>query len=263
MNTSCSTKYFGDNCEYQCHCNGDEDCSQDGSCPNGCASGWDGEYCQRGNVAAGKSSDASQGTTNGTHYASLALDGYTNQAFSRCSHTNQREHWWQVDLGRNYVLFTVTIWTMAESECKNTTIGAEYRGTQSTTLMGFTCADWLVYNGYYTPADSYNYCRNPDDAARGPWCYITATHTYHYDYCFIPYCKNKLTNFKILIDENLCHHETGTVQFSRAQEIKCDTTGPVVGRRLKIQRMEPSSSLTLCEVSVQASNLEVRVSKVT
>ncbi|XP_064624455.1 receptor-type tyrosine-protein phosphatase epsilon-like [Lineus longissimus] len=140
----------------------------------------------------------------------------------------------------------------SESDCKNTTIGAEYKGTQNTTLMGFTCADWLVYKGNYRPADSYNYCRNPDKDIRGPWCYITATHTSHYDFCFIPSCEDKLTNFKILIDENLCHHETGTVQFSRAQEIKCDTPGPVVGRRLKIQRIEPSSSLTLCEVSVQA-----------
>ncbi|XP_064625976.1 plasminogen-like [Lineus longissimus] len=188
----CPTKHFGYNCEYRCHCDGDEDCSQDGSCPNGCASGWDGEYCQRGNVAAGKSSDASQGTTYGTHYASLALDGYTNQAFSRCSHTNQREHWWQVDLGRDYVLFTVTIWTMAESECKKNTIGTEYKGTQNTTLMGFTCADWLVFEkARYRPADSYNYCRNPDGDARGPWCYITATYPPPYDNCFIPSCKSK------------------------------------------------------------------------
>ncbi|XP_064625974.1 sushi, von Willebrand factor type A, EGF and pentraxin domain-containing protein 1-like [Lineus longissimus] len=79
---------------------------------------------------------------------------------------------------------------MAESECKKNTIGTEYKGTQNTTLMGFTCADWLVFEkARYRPADSYNYCRNPDGDARGPWCYITATDPPPYDNCFIPPCK--------------------------------------------------------------------------
>ncbi|XP_064626440.1 receptor-type tyrosine-protein phosphatase T-like [Lineus longissimus] len=259
--TACD-QTFGDNCEYQCHCASVVTCGTDGSCSNGCANGWEGEYCQRGNVAAGRSSSTSQSATNGSYSAALALNGNTNQAFSSCSHTtNQNQPWWKVDLGKVYVLFTVKIWNTKISksdgdvrECKTTEKGTDYKGTMNTTRKGFTCADWLdetVHSHNYKPTNSINYCRNPSpDDDDEPWCYTTNKET-RFDHCNVPWCQSKLKNFEIRMDDNHCYKYNGSVNFVATPEYhRCDT--PVVGRNLTIQLLDSSTVLTLCEVTVQA-----------
>ncbi|XP_064626017.1 phosphatidylinositol phosphatase PTPRQ-like [Lineus longissimus] len=163
-----------------------------------------------------------------------------------------------VDLGRKYVLFTVKIWNSKEGdvrECKTTQEGKEYRGTMSTTRKGFTCDDWFnpypLFRRYHKPANSFNYCRSPEETDKEPWCYTTErTYNNRFDYCDVPMCQAKLKNFKISMDNNLCHNYTGMVNFGEAPDIRCDT--PVVGQYLKITLMDSSTVLTLCKVSVQA-----------
>ena len=38
--------------------------------------------------------------------------------------------------------------------------------------------------------DNNNYCRNPDNANGGPWCFVKdpITNNYEQEYCFIPFC---------------------------------------------------------------------------
>ncbi|XP_064624965.1 uncharacterized protein LOC135486235 [Lineus longissimus] len=101
---------FGKDCAYECHCSGNQPCNEDGSCPNGCADGWSGEYCQMGNAAQGK--NATQSSTITDFRASLAVDGRTSQARPHCTYTYQSDQpWWMVDLGRDYVLSGLRIFT--------------------------------------------------------------------------------------------------------------------------------------------------------
>ncbi|XP_064624769.1 receptor-type tyrosine-protein phosphatase T-like [Lineus longissimus] len=246
---------FGDSCDYQCHCAGNVPCNPvNGSCPNGCADGWEGEYCQRGNAATGKSSDASQSSTNGMYSASRALDGRFDQNFPSCSHTQEeKQPWWQVDLGKDYVVFAVRIWNVRHvdgdnvSKCKKSDKGTEYRGTISTTIRHYNCKDWSLQTNH-RPPPSANYCRNPSNEAR-PWCYTSNGPSEGWDWCNIPKCEERLSNFKISLDNHGCHHFTGIVANGGSPEIRCDS--PVVGRHLKIQLLV-STFLTLCEVSVAA-----------
>ena len=49
----CLSGYFGEICQYRCHCEDDADCNKNtGRCPNGrCAIGWAGSDCQQGKVS--------------------------------------------------------------------------------------------------------------------------------------------------------------------------------------------------------------------
>ena len=87
------------------------------------------------------------------------------------------------------------------SNCLLTSVGSEYVGTQSRggDNDGFTCQRWDDQwpNAHtYTAtsmfpdnslAEASNYCRNPDNDPRGPWCLVTDGER-KMQYCNIPMC---------------------------------------------------------------------------
>ncbi|XP_061062786.1 plasminogen isoform X1 [Eubalaena glacialis] len=96
---------------------------------------------------------------------------------------------------RDVVLFEKRMYL---SECK-TGNGKNYRGTMAKTKSGVACQKWSD-NSPHTPnfsPEKYpfagleeNYCRNPDNDKKGPWCYTTDPGT-RYDYCGIPECEDE------------------------------------------------------------------------
>ncbi|XP_054826131.1 plasminogen isoform X2 [Eublepharis macularius] len=81
-------------------------------------------------------------------------------------------------------------------ECR-TGNGEDYRGTESKTQNNIPCQKWAERSPHipnYSP-DTHpnagleeNYCRNPDNDEKGPWCYTTDRGT-RFDYCNIPECE--------------------------------------------------------------------------
>ncbi|EDL83072.1 plasminogen, isoform CRA_h [Rattus norvegicus] len=69
--------------------------------------------------------------------------------------------------------------------------GKSYRGTSSTTNTGKKCQSWVSMTPHShskTPANfpdaglEMNYCRNPDNDQRGPWCFTTDP-SVRWEYC--------------------------------------------------------------------------------
>ncbi|KAM6207732.1 plasminogen-like [Sarcoramphus papa] len=93
----------------------------------------------------------------------------------------------------NAVLYEKRIYLL---ECKEGK-GVDYRGTEAKTQKGVPCQKWVdnaPHKPNYTP-EKYpnagleeNYCRNPDNDGKGPWCYTTDPAT-RFDYCNIPECE--------------------------------------------------------------------------
>ncbi|CAK7301102.1 PLG [Vulpes lagopus] len=84
------------------------------------------------------------------------------------------------------------------SECK-TGNGKTYRGTMAKTKNGIACQKWSDNSPHkpnYTPEKhpleglEENYCRNPDNDEKGPWCYTTNPDV-RFDYCNIPECEEE------------------------------------------------------------------------
>ncbi|CAG0896448.1 unnamed protein product, partial [Darwinula stevensoni] len=85
-------------------------------------------------------------------------------------------------------------------ECKLTPRGGEYVGRRNTTISGFRCQHWLsVYPHSHEKIKEYlsafpdeidgrhNFCRNPDNTAHGPWCYLKEFE-HRWEYCDVPFC---------------------------------------------------------------------------
>uniref|UniRef100_A0A3Q2L7R0 Plasminogen n=1 Tax=Equus caballus TaxID=9796 RepID=A0A3Q2L7R0_HORSE len=96
---------------------------------------------------------------------------------------------------RDVILFEKRIYL---SECKTGT-GRSYRGTTSKTKNGVSCQKWSdtsphipKYSPDKNPSEGLeeNYCRNPDNDEKGPWCYTTDPGT-RFDYCDIPECEDE------------------------------------------------------------------------
>ena len=68
-----------------------------------------------------------------------------------------------------------------------------YNGTVSTTVAHRACQKWdknwpHEIHDQFRPAEAdHNYCRNPNDDPRGPWCFTTSR-LVQIDYCDIPKC---------------------------------------------------------------------------
>ncbi|XP_049913459.1 apolipoprotein(a)-like isoform X27 [Epinephelus moara] len=77
--------------------------------------------------------------------------------------------------------------------------GKQYRGTKSKTKTGKTCQSWAArypHTPNFTPEEypradlESNFCRNPDGASEGPWCYTTDPDT-RWEYCDVATCTDE------------------------------------------------------------------------
>ena len=65
------------------------------------------------------------------------------------------------------------------AQCKTTKKGQEYQGTLSHTITDEPCVSWSLIDKYqdsdFPDGSIYlaqNFCRNPNNAAVGPWCFF-------------------------------------------------------------------------------------------
>lgn len=84
--------------------------------------------------------------------------------------------------------------------------GPPYNGTLNRTAAGEPCLPWSEFTHLHLRSswnatvlkEQSNYCRNPDDDPRGPWCMVTRA---KYGTCGVPHCgrpSNYLPLFKLI-----------------------------------------------------------------
>ncbi|CAC5392034.1 unnamed protein product [Mytilus coruscus] len=71
--------------------------------------------------------------------------------------------------------------------CTLDKFGVKYRGSVNTTKTGRSCQLWSSRFEYDQFPDDHNYCRNPNNDSRGPWCYTNDAYKVS-ESCNIPYC---------------------------------------------------------------------------
>jgi len=113
------------------------------------------------------------------------------------------------------------------SDCRDTTMGLEYKGKISVTKNGRSCQRWDAQAPHAhtrkdaskypdaTLADAADYCRNPDNEPNGPWCYTTDSDK-RWEYCDVPMCPKS--------DDDACR------ETKRGREYKGHTSTTVNGR---------------------------------
>ncbi|KAK2192155.1 hypothetical protein NP493_37g04013 [Ridgeia piscesae] len=115
-----------DGCALPCNCRSGDKCHRDSGCEEGfcqqdihAGGPFSGEGCQKGNLAFKKS--ATQ-TGNFDHMvANRSLDGYVDGGNTYCSHPDTARGtsaWWMVDLGDNYIISSVTIYSGDKADGK-------------------------------------------------------------------------------------------------------------------------------------------------
>ncbi|KAM3183637.1 hypothetical protein ACTXT7_009972 [Hymenolepis weldensis] len=73
--------------------------------------------------------------------------------------------------------------------------GPPYNGTLNHTAAGESCLPWSEFTHLHLRSswnasvlqEQSNYCRNPDDDPRGPWCMVTRS---KYGTCGVPHCEH-------------------------------------------------------------------------
>ena len=87
--------------------------------------------------------------------------------------------------------------TLDRKECKSTYVGFDYAGTASKTLSGEKCQPWSEVSElthFHFPDNNVshakNFCRNPNNANHGPWCYTNTT-SHETMSCSIPLCEEE------------------------------------------------------------------------
>ncbi|XP_048237069.1 multiple epidermal growth factor-like domains protein 10 isoform X2 [Haliotis rufescens] len=141
---SCPTGKFGDSCFYSCHC-GDSCDQTTGVCGGGCESGWmggNGSYCQKENIAKGKSATTPSGLHLPSWSADKVVDGNQDQDYLHfsCFHASllARPSVWTVDLGQPYRIHDVRIYNRRQSIDRLQTAVLSLSNSSSST-PGVTC----------------------------------------------------------------------------------------------------------------------------
>ena len=100
------------------------------------------------------------------------------------------------------------------SQCRLTQRGVEYTGNLSLTMSGTTCQRWDSHTphahvnvwAYRFPENNIskasNYCRNPSNDPRGPWC-LTEDPCVYKEYCRVPHCSPCKREFHTLYSLDL------------------------------------------------------------
>lgn len=104
-------------------------------------------------------------------------------------------------------------------ECKSTKSGIEYMGTLSESVYGDSCLVWTERDSSDDPVgttdDEFpdsdiraakNYCRNPDNDTKGPWCFTDTVETWAY--CDVPYCEH------VYIDRRECKKTAAGAEYA-------------------------------------------------
>ena len=91
----------------------------------------------------------------------------------------------------------------AVRECRSDVLGKDYKGTTKVTKTGKKCQRWDKQTPHKhtnnkaklfpdsSLAEASNYCRNPDNEPKGPWCY-TEDSGKRWEYCDIKICSGNL-----------------------------------------------------------------------
>ena len=80
--------------------------------------------------------------------------------------------------------------TYNKVQCKTTRAGLEYAGKMAHSFKGNACIPWSLFdseNQTQLQHEADTSCRNPDNNAVGPWCYIKHLDKQR-EYCPIPPC---------------------------------------------------------------------------
>ena len=85
-----------------------------------------------------------------------------------------------------------------ETPCAQLANQTDYRGAVNEAALGFACQAWTSHNYAYTPDNypdaglgAHNYCRNPDGADGGAWCYNAESDLPEWGYCDVPRCNKR------------------------------------------------------------------------
>ena len=117
----------------------------------------------------------------------------------------------QLDLNRLCIqyIFRYECWILkchlfpAVRECRSDVLGKDYKGTTKVTKTGKKCQRWDKQTPHKhtnnkanlfpdsSLAEASNYCRNPDNEPKGPWCY-TQDSSKRWEYCDIKICSGEL-----------------------------------------------------------------------
>ena len=80
----------------------------------------------------------------------------------------------------------LTYFLACDAECQNlnhNNPGWDYTGSTSKTFQGYECQKWNTQypHSHGQPALDHNFCRNPDSADGGVWCYTTVSSKIRFD----------------------------------------------------------------------------------
>ena len=88
--------------------------------------------------------------------------------------------------------------------------GSDYHGDISVTASGIPCQSWTeqcphrhtMNNTYPELNDAKNYCRNPQNSGKRPWCFTTDRNK-RWEYCDIPNCVPGMEQFRFTINTDI------------------------------------------------------------
>lgn len=104
--------------------------------------------------------------------------------------------------------------------------GSSYNGNISVSASGIPCQSWAKQCPHrYTMNTTYpelnnakNFCRNPKNSGRRPWCFTT-NRTKRWEYCNIPKCTPDIAGFFHLFRKLLYHFPCASAGWIKAASV--------------------------------------------